>query len=140
MEDQYLAARQQGRDHLKRGILRGGADEDQGAVLHVGEEGVLLRLVEVMDFVDKEHRGFPQAMEPLGLFDEFFQLLDAGGDGREMDAMGASGTAQDLRQGGFSAPRRTPENERMELASIDHLAEQFPWAEQMPLADKLLQV
>src|SRR4030065_719522 len=48
------AAREQGRDDLEGRVLGGGADESDHAVLDVGQDHVLLRLVEAMDLVDEE--------------------------------------------------------------------------------------
>ena len=47
-------AREQGVVEVEGGVFGGGADEDEGAVFDVGEEGVLLGFVEAVDFVDKE--------------------------------------------------------------------------------------
>jgi len=99
----------------------------------------LLRFIEVVDFIDKEDGRLSQAMEPLRLFDDFFKLLHAGGDGGKMDTVGATGTGKDLRQSGFTAPRRAPENKGMELAAADHLPEQFARTEQMLLADEFVE-
>ena len=49
-----LRARQQRRDHFERRILRGGADQDDVAALHVGQKRVLLRFVEAVDLVDEQ--------------------------------------------------------------------------------------
>ena len=98
-----------------------------------------LPFVKVVDLVDEEDSGLPQPVQPLRLLDDFFELLDAGRDGREADAVGAAGARQDPRQRGLAAARRAPEDEGVEAAAGDHLAQQFSRAEQMPLADELLQ-
>jgi hypothetical protein len=46
--------REQGVVQLERGVFRGGTDKNQGAVFDVGQERILLRLVEAMHFVDKQ--------------------------------------------------------------------------------------
>ena len=48
------AAGEQGGDDLEGRIFGGRADEADGAVLDVGQEGVLLGFVEAMDLVDEE--------------------------------------------------------------------------------------
>ncbi len=53
-----LAAGEQGRVHREGGVLGGGADEGD-VPLHVGEEGVLLGLVEAVDLVDEEEVRLP---------------------------------------------------------------------------------
>jgi hypothetical protein len=56
LQDQHRRAREQRRDDLERGVLGRGPDQDDGAVLDVRKERVLLRLVEAMDLVDEEDR------------------------------------------------------------------------------------
>src|SRR5262249_24425127 len=47
-------AREQSRDDLKRRVLGGGADEDNVAALDVGQERVLLSLVEAVNLIDEK--------------------------------------------------------------------------------------
>src|SRR5215471_7890253 len=49
-----LGTGKQGRVDLKRGVLGSGANQHYVAALHVGQECVLLRLVEAMDLVNEE--------------------------------------------------------------------------------------
>ncbi len=59
--------------------MRRSADEDDRAVLDVGQEDVLLGGVEAVQFVDEEHR--PPAALPLPeprALDDLADLLDAG--------------------------------------------------------------
>jgi hypothetical protein len=51
---------------LEGGVLGGGADQRDGAVLHVGEEAVLLGSVEAVDLVDEEQRALAGVAYPLG--------------------------------------------------------------------------
>ena len=54
LEDEDPGPGQQRPDDLEIGILGGGADEGDQPLLHVGQEGVLLGLVEAVDFVDEQ--------------------------------------------------------------------------------------
>ena len=54
LEDVDAAAREQRGDEFEGRILGGGADQADVAALDVGQEGVLLRLVEAMDLVDED--------------------------------------------------------------------------------------
>ena len=54
VQREHAAPGQKGRYHLEGRILGGGADEYNGAVLHVGEHGVLLCLVEAVDLVHEQ--------------------------------------------------------------------------------------
>ena len=58
----HAAAREQRRVHLEGRVLGGGADEDDRALLDVGQEGVLLGAVEAVDLVDEQDRA--QAAAP----------------------------------------------------------------------------
>ena len=53
LQDIELATAQQRTNHLKRRVLRGGANEGDNTLLHSPQEGVLLRLGETMDLIDK---------------------------------------------------------------------------------------
>src|SRR5262249_54673150 len=77
-------ARQERGVDLERGVLGGGADQHDCALLHVGQEGVLLRLVESVDLVDEQH-GRPPAARALGfrVGRDLADLLPAGEHGGE---------------------------------------------------------
>ena len=101
-------AGEEGADDLERWVLGGGADEGDGAVFDVGEDGVLLGLVEAVDLVDKENRFLPRiilsalrmlrfaphkrlragGLKGSGLGDDVAEISDAGGDGGEADEVG----------------------------------------------------
>ena len=57
-------------DDLEGGVLGSGADEDDGAILDVGEHGVLLRLVEAVDLIDEEDGALTGLLQAVtGLLD-----------------------------------------------------------------------
>ena len=58
-EDEHLAAGEQGAVQGERGVLGGGADEHDRAVLDDGEKTVLLGTVEAVDFVHEEKSARP---------------------------------------------------------------------------------
>ena len=68
----------------KNGILRRGSDEDDPALLDVGQQHVLLGAVEAVQFVD-EQDGPPAGLLQFGagLLEHLAHFLDAGGDGVE---------------------------------------------------------
>ena len=55
-EFENLRARDERAVDAEEGILRGRADEPHDAILDLGEEHILLGLVEAVDFVDEENR------------------------------------------------------------------------------------
>ncbi len=56
LQAQQQAARQQRRDHGEERVLGGGGDQRHPAVLHPGQQRVLLRLAEPVHLVDEQHR------------------------------------------------------------------------------------
>ena len=93
-------AGEQRRDDLERGVLRRRPDEDDRAVLDVGEDDVLLGLVEAVDLVDEEDGalGVHGAPLPGGLGDAA-EVGDAGGDGGDGLEVGAGEAGDEVRQG-----------------------------------------
>src|SRR4051812_14869875 len=65
LENKDPGARQQGANDLEAGILRGGADECDGAVFRRREQAILLGFVEPVDLVNKKNRLRPTRLEPL---------------------------------------------------------------------------
>jgi len=59
VQAEQARARQQGGVDLEVRVLGGGSDQREQAVLHVGQEGVLLRLVEAVDLVEFTARSGP---------------------------------------------------------------------------------
>ena len=78
------AAGEQGRDNLEGRVFGGGADEGNGSVLDVGENDVLLGLVEAVDFVHEQDGGLAVHPAPVaGLGDDAAQVGNPGGDGAD---------------------------------------------------------
>ena len=84
MKHKNFTAGQQRPVDLEGGVLRGGADEDDAAVLHKGEEGVLLGLVEAVDLVHEHNGPLAKAAVVRRLLHHRPDLLDAAGDSGEV--------------------------------------------------------
>ena len=83
------AAREQRGIHLEGRVLGRGADEDDRALLDVGQEGILLGAVEPVDLVDEEDGAHPAAAAlALRLADHLADFLDARQDRRKGDKAG----------------------------------------------------
>src|SRR5262245_9092982 len=81
-----LKARKQSRVDLERRILGGRADQDDRPVFDVGQEGVLLRLVEAVDFVNEENCASAQLRAQLSrLVHHLTDLLNARSDRAKRD-------------------------------------------------------
>ena len=65
LELEDAGAGEERRDDLERGVLGGGADEGDRAVLDVRQDDVLLGLVEAVDLVDEEDRALAVLAEAL---------------------------------------------------------------------------
>jgi hypothetical protein len=139
LEDEDAGARQERGDDLERRVLGGGADEDDRAALDVRQERVLLRLVEAMDLVDEEQDRLAAAAQlVLGLRDHLSQLLHPVQHGGEPDGAHAARLAQQPRQRGLAGARRTPQDERFEPSARQQIAQDPAGAEEMLLADELV--
>jgi hypothetical protein len=90
LEDVDAAAGEQRADDFEGGIFGGGADEADGAALDIGQEGVLLGLVEAMDFVDEEDGAGAHLRGLFAGLHDLLDLLDAAEDGGEFEEGGAA--------------------------------------------------
>src|SRR5207302_10723583 len=104
--------REQRRDDLKRGILRGGADEDDVSHLDVRKKGVLLSLVESMHFVYKDNCAAARAARMLRSGHDVFDLADAAEHSAEGDKFGMRAARDEPRQRGLAAAGRAPKDHR----------------------------
>ncbi len=137
-EDEDVTAGEQRGDDLERGVLGGGADEDDRPRLDVGEEGILLRLVEAVDLVDKDDG--PPALgekEPAGLFHQLLDLGDFDQHGAERDE-GVPGLAlDDPGQRRLAGAGRAPEDARAVAVLVDHPPEHRLRLQQFVLAAEI---
>ena len=134
------STRQQRIVQFERGILGGSTDEDQRAVFHVGQERVLLALVEAMHLVDEENGATAVLSRVLlGHFDGLANLLDAGEHGGNGLEMRIGDLGQQARQGGLAYARRPPEDHRVQGALLQRLAQRLARRQHMLLADVFVQ-
>ena len=61
----HPSAGKQGRIDFKRGVFGGCANEGDHAALHMGQKGVLLRLVEAMHLINEQRRALPEPTRRL---------------------------------------------------------------------------
>jgi hypothetical protein len=138
-QDEDLAARQQGRVQLERGVFRGRADQDHRAVLDIRQEAVLLGPVEAVDLVDEQQRALPHAAPFAGPLENLAQVGHAREHGRER----LEGEPADVRQQAgdrrLAGPRRPPENHRGEPAGRDHATDRRLGRQQVVLSYHLAQ-
>lgn len=100
-------------DDREVGVLGGGGDERHPAVLHGGQQRVLLGLGEAVDLVEEEDGLLAVAADGApGSVDDRPDLLDARGDRRQFHEPLVRRLGDDVREGGLSDARRTPEDHR----------------------------
>ena len=137
VEGQHHRAREQGAVQLERRVLGGGAHQGDGAVLHVGQEPVLLRPVEAVDLVDEEERALAGLAPPLGAVERLAQVLHAREDGRELLEGQLRGVRQQPRHRGLARARRPPQDHALQPAAPEHARERAVGADQVVLAHDL---
>ena len=105
----------------------------------MGKEIILLRLVEMMDFIDEEDRGLAQAMKLFRFLDDLLEIFDSRRDGGELHASCASRAGEDPGQRGLAASWRAPKNQGVQFARLDYSSEKLAGPEKMLLADEFIE-
>ena len=139
VEDVNLGAGEQRGDDLEGRVFGGGADKEDVAGFHVGEEGVLLSFIEAVNFVDEDDSALGGAGLALSLGHDLFDFLDAGEDGAEGDELAAGEAGDDAGESGFAATWGAPEEHGAEIVGFDLQAERFAGAEEFFLADEFVE-
>ena len=134
------AAADQGPVDAKVGVLGGGADEDDRAVLHPGQEGVLLGFVPAVDLVDKEDGPLAVERPPLlGLLGHAAYIGHAGQDRVQRLKVAAGGVGDDGGQGRLARAGRPVKDDRRELVGLDGAAQQAAGPDDVFLADEFVE-
>lgn len=106
----------------------------------MGQQGILLRLVEAMDLIDEKHRQSTMVVQfSLGLVDGLPDVLHPGQHGRDGDESAVGRTGGQAPQGGLAHAWRPPEDERVQLARLERETQRLAGAEQVPLPDEFIQ-
>ncbi len=133
------AARQQRRVDLERRILGGRADQPNVAFFHVRQKGILLRLVEAVNFVDEDDGARAVLPRPLGVGHDLLDLFDPGQHGGKFDELRLGHVRDDLRERGLARARRSPEDDRAGVVAVDLGAQRLAGADQMLLPDVFIE-
>ena len=114
--------------------------EDDGAVLDVRQQRVLLRLVEAVRLVDEQHRAAALGLAHLPRrVDGRADLLHARQHGREAEEGRVRVGGDQPREGGLARPRRPPKYHRVEVVGLDGMAQGLAGREQVPLPHELVE-
>ncbi len=133
--------REQSVVQFKRGVLGGGADENQRAVFDIGQERILLGLVETVHFIDEQDGAL--AVLPGLLPGDFHRLTDflhAGEHRRHRFEVRIRDFREQSRQRGLAHARRPPENHRMQSTLLQRFAQGLAASEHVFLTDVLVQI
>jgi hypothetical protein len=95
-------AREEWRVELIIGVLGGRTDEGDRPVLDVGQQRVLLRLVEAVDLVDEDHGHDATRASCPRIGEQLSQVGNAAGDGADLVPRAAGPFGQQARQGGLA--------------------------------------
>ncbi len=134
-----LGARDQGRVDLEVRVLGGRADEHDQAFLDRGQQRVLLGLVEAVDLVQEEDRVAAVAAALAGAGDHLAHLRPPGLDGGELLEGRVGVLGGHPRERRLAGPGRPVEDHRVRLAGLDRGPQRARRAEQVGLADELLE-
>ena len=111
LQGKHPAAGQQGCINLKRRVLSGGPDEGNRAVLNMGQNHVLLGLVEPVNLVNEQDCSpLVHALPVPGLCHDTAQVCHAGGYGANRFEMGFSNCGHQAGQRSLAAARRAPQD------------------------------
>jgi len=105
----------------------------------VRQERVLLALVEAVHLVDEDDRAPALRPRRLGALDGIANVLYAAEDGRHGDELGIEGIGHEARQRRLADAGRTPEDHRMQAPRFEGDTQRPARAEQMLLADDLVE-
>ena len=103
------------------------------------QEGILLRLVEAVHFVDEKHRRSTLAMQGFCPIDCRPDLLHAREHGRELDELRPGVMGEHLGKRRLASAGRTPENHGVKAVVLDRLPQRSSLADNRLLSDKFLE-
>jgi hypothetical protein len=116
----HRSAREQRRIDFERRVFGRRADKGQQPAFDVGQESVLLRLVEAMHFIDEENRAPATAgARHFGACHRLTNVLDPREDRREGDEIGVERRPPSAAPGSSCRPRRAPEDHAVQLPGLE---------------------
>ncbi len=133
------AAREQRGVDFEGRIFGGGADQADAAFLDVREEGILLRFVEAVNFVDEDDGARAVLAGAVGIAHDLLDFLDAGEHGGKLDEVGLGDAGNDLGEGGLAGARRTPEDHRSGVVALDLHAQRLARPDQVLLSNEFIE-
>ena len=134
-----LRARQQRGIHLEGRILGRCPDQRDQSRFCIGQQGILLRLVETVDLIDEEDGVTPRLQVALSLLHRGADILHPRKNSRQRNEFMPEGVRRQPRQRGLAHARRPPENHRMRLPRLECQPQRPVRPQQVLLPDHLIQ-
>ena len=140
LELENLRARNQRAVDIEEWIVGRRADQAQISALDIGQQNVLLRFVEVMNFVDEQNRFLAGRSKPVGGGGhDFPHLRDVAFHSAEPLEFRAGHVGDDMGEGGFAGAGRAGEDDGRQPIRLDRAPQKFSRREDVFLPDKFFQ-
>ena len=124
----------------EEGVLGGGPDQRDHTILHIGQEHVLLGLVEAVDLVDEKTGSLAVVFQPpAGRLEHVAHILHARRRRREFHKPPLRLLGDDLGERRLAHAWRAVEDHRAEPVGLDQPPQEFSGADHLLLADILCQ-
>ena len=137
LELKNLGARNQRAVYVEKRVVGRGADQTQISALHIRQENVLLRLVEVMNFVDEQNRFLAGCSKPIrGSRHYPPHLRDVAFHSAEALEFRAGHVRDDLRERRFTGAGRAGQDDGRQPIGLNRAAQKFSRREDVFLPDK----
>ena len=135
-----LRARNERAVDVEKRIVGRRADQPQISALHVGQQNVLLRFVEVMDLIDKHDCFLAGILPTIGRRrHDAPHFCDVTFHAAQAHKLRLRHFGDDLRERRFSGSGRPGQNHRRQTIRFDRAAQKFAGRENMFLSDKFLE-
>ena len=121
------------------GIFGRRADQANAAFFDVGQEGILLGLVEAMNLVDEDDGARAVLAGAIRVGHDLLDFLDAGEHGGKFDELGLGDPGDDFRERGLAGAGRSPEDHRSGIVAFDLDAQRLAGADEVFLSDKFFE-
>jgi hypothetical protein len=105
----------------------------------VRQEGVLLRFVEAVNFVDEDDGARAVLAGAVGIAHDLLDFLDAGEHSGKLDKIGFGNARNNFGESGLAGARRAPENHRGGVVALDLHAQRFRGSDQVLLSDEFIE-
>ena len=137
LELKNLRARNQRAVHIEKWVVSRSTDQAQISALHIWQENVLLRLVEVMNFVDEQNGFLAGRSKPIrGSRHYPPHLRDVAFHSTEALEFRACHVRDDLRERRFTGAGRAGQNDGRQPVGLNRAPQKFSRREDVFLPDK----